>query len=83
MKITLQGYEPREWTSEETGKPVRGTTIHYTHRSMSVTGEAAAKKFFSERTKLPELYPGKAYILEFDGDGRLVEFILADSRGAK
>lgn len=85
MKITLQGLEPREWLDKETGELVKGTDVHYSYFHRNVTGLAVAKKFFSERSKLPELTPGKDYILEYDEKGRVVQFCLAetDKKGDK
>lgn len=85
MKITLQGYEPREWLDKETGELVEGKDLHYSFNHRNVTGKAVARKFFSKRSKLPELLLGKDYILEYDEKGRVVQFCLADTneKGAK
>ena len=75
MKIKVIGKQNRQGTSKKTNKPYNFNVVHYVGKSAFVTGDAALTLNLDPANyPLDSIIIGADYIVDFDGNGYVVDF---------
>ena len=72
MKAKVLGTQCVDYVSKKTGNPVKGVTLHVSHKDSQVRGEAVSSPFISDNLAIPgigDVRPGMVVDIEYNNRG--------------